>query len=72
MKKNVSIWVAVAKDGYLMLFTDKPTRTNTSWKGNHYVNSVLYGNVKNLIGGSNMTFESEPEAIIFTIENGED
>lgn len=72
MKKNVSIWVAVAKDGHLMLFTNKPTRTNTSWKGNHYVNSVLYENVKNLMGGSNMTFESEPEAIIFTIENGED
>jgi hypothetical protein len=72
MKQNITIWVAIAKDGYLMLFTDKPTRTNTSWEGNYYVNSVLYGNVKNLIGGSNMTFETEPEPITFTIENGED
>lgn len=68
MKQNITIWVAIAKDGLLMLFTDKPTRTNTSWKGNYYVNSVLYDNVRKLIGGSNMGFENDPEPITFTIE----
>lgn len=48
MKQNITIWVAIAKDGYLMLFTDKPMQTNTSWEGNHYVNSVLYENVKKI------------------------
>lgn len=71
MKQNITIWVAIAKDGMVMMFTDKPTKTTNSWTGKYYVNSVLYENIKKLIGGSNMTFDNEPEPITFTIENGE-
>lgn len=71
MKQNITIWVAIAKDGMVMMFTSKPEKTSNSWKGNHYVNSILYENIKKLIGGSNMSFETEPEPITFTIENGE-
>lgn len=59
------IYIAVNKDNKPFMFVDEPTRTETSWKGNFYVNSVIYAQVVEMVKMSGMTHTSEPEMIEF-------
>lgn len=61
------IYIAVNKDNKPFMFVDEPTRTETSWKGNFYVNSVIYAQVVEMVKMSGMTHASEPEMIEFQL-----
>ena len=43
-------WAAVNKNGFVSLFTDKPTRNEETgrWEGKLYINSAAYKAIKDL------------------------
>ena len=64
--KSQKIYIAVSKAGMPLMFIDEERkRTDTSWIGNYYVNSVIYEQVCSLVKQVNMSFENDPELIEF-------
>ena len=69
MEKSRECWVAVNKNGFIVLFTKEPKRNIEAgkWEGNLYADSVIYNIMKDIVKKGKMTWESEPE--YFSFEN---
>lgn len=65
---NTRIFIVVNKENKPLMFVDEPTRTETTWTGNHYVNSVLYKDVVSLVKQANLNFNCDPEIIEFNLQ----
>ena len=72
---ELSVWVALSKENKVILFTDEPHKSseeetnNFEWIGNLYINSIMYNQIERMIKQSDMTHQSEPEQLIFTIKS---
>lgn len=67
-KNKIGVWFAKNKQGMLMLFTSEPKRNGNSWKGNFYVNSIIYENIKNMLNGSSYSYKDEPQYLEFNLK----
>jgi len=67
MSSSRKCWVAVNKDGFISMFTDVPVRNNNTgkWEGTYYLDSFIYGIVKDMITKVNMKWDNEPEFFEF-------
>lgn len=63
LNMTIGVWLAIAKDGELQLFTEEPVRGKHSWIGNPYINSVVFKTVQQMIANSSMSWHSDPEYI---------
>ena len=72
-KQKLSVWVAIAKNNTILLFSEEPKRssddTNFKWVGNLYLNSMIYEQIERLVKQSEMKHTSGPEQLIFTIKS---
>lgn len=70
--KELSVWVTISKNNEILLFSSEPhkssTDTNFEWIGNLYLNCIMYEQIERMIKQSDMTHQSEPEQLIFTIK----
>lgn len=62
------IYIAVNKENKPLMFVSEPTRTETTWTGDFYVNSVIYEQVCEMVKMAGMTHASEPEVIEFQMK----
>ena len=60
-KEQIKIWVAIAKDNTIQMFTKIPKRGKNSWIGECYINSAIYKSITNIIKNSTLSWSSEPE-----------
>lgn len=63
-KKSLNIWLCVNKNGYVNIFNAQPIRNREAgkWVSKYpFVNSAIYGQMKELATKAQMTWESEPE-----------
>lgn len=61
MQKVLKLYIAVSKNGLLMMFLDKPVRKGDTWVGKYYVNSVAQKEIEEIIKNCDFTFDREPE-----------
>ena len=57
----IKIWIAIAKNGTIQLFSKYPTRGKQSWIGEHYINSIVYSNIVSMVKNSSLCWNSDPE-----------
>lgn len=73
MKENTLVlYIVISKQNKLLLFADEPERSDDivcGWKGNLYINSIIYNQLSKMIKQSDMNYNSEPEQIAFTIKD---
>lgn len=71
--QELSVWVAIAKNNTLLLFSEEPKRSsddaNFEWVGNLYLNSMIYEQIERMIKQSEMKHTSDSEQLIFTIKS---
>ena len=60
-KIPIQIWIAIAKNNKIQMFTKCPKRGKTSWIGEYYINSMVYNSIKDMIKNSSMNWNCEPE-----------
>jgi hypothetical protein len=60
---TTKIYIAVNKKKTPFMFLDEPTRTDDSWTGQWFCNSVIYRQICDMVKGSQMSWESGPEVI---------
>lgn len=67
-KKTIKVWVGMNKNGFLVIFSDKPVRDKESgkWLGTMYANSVIYKMVKELLEKTSYSWNNEPEYFEFS------
>lgn len=64
MKDNI-IWVAMQKNGTLVLFSEEPKRNESgNWYGNLYINSLFYEKLNKELKLSDMNNSWEAQPII--------
>ena len=65
--KSIKVWIASNRNGFLVLFKDKPTRNESTgkWEGTMYSNSVIYKMVKDLMDKVSYNWFNEPEYFEF-------
>lgn len=68
MKHEISIWIAIQPDNKPYMFVDEPIKENGKWVGNYYVNSILYTQIVALVKQTDMTVDSDPQPITFTLK----
>lgn len=61
LNKPIQIWVAIAKNGTIQLFSKIPKRGKTCWIGEVYINSMIYQSIEKMIRNSSLSWASEPE-----------
>lgn len=61
LNKSIPVWIAIAKDESVQLFTKEPKRGKTSWIGEYYINSIIYDSIVEMVENSSLTWASEPE-----------
>lgn len=61
--KNQSIWVAVNKNKFVVMFIERPKRNNYTgkWEGKYYCNSIAYSQLKDLVEHAELTWQHDPE-----------
>ena len=67
MQKVQTAWIVKNKSGKLMIFIKEPTRDidNGIWKGDIYLNSVLYNQMSQMLQQSEFSWDNDPEPIEF-------
>ena len=67
---TIKTWAAVNKNGFLLLFTNEPTRNDNTgkWEGELYVNSAIHKMLGPLVEQANMSWENDPEYFEFEIK----
>ena len=61
MQTVLKLYIAVSKNGLLMMFLDKPLRQGNTWVGRYYVNSAAQKEIEEIIKNCDFTFDREPE-----------
>ena len=51
-----------------MMFKDMPERSESTWVGNNYVNSVAQTELENMLKDVEFPFERDPEYIEFQVK----
>lgn len=72
MENKIKFWFAKNKNGFLMMFTDEPTRGDEKWFGNYYLNSVAHDALSQMLENSQYGFEDDAQYIEFTNQKIED
>lgn len=70
-KSSIDVWVAVNKNGDVLMFTDEPTRNNDTGKwesANPYINSLIQKDFDTLMKKSNVTWEAEPNMFTLSVQ----
>lgn len=61
--KELIVWVAVNKNGFISMFLGEEPKRNIEtgkWEGIFYVNSLLYKDIIKLVEKSNITWACDP------------
>ncbi|MCH5167449.1 MAG: hypothetical protein J1F35_06090 [Erysipelotrichales bacterium] len=61
LNKSIPVWIAIAKNEAIQIFTKEPKRGKSSWRGEYYINSIIYESIKEMVNNSSLTWASEPE-----------
>ena len=70
LNKSIPVWIAIAKNESIQIFTKEPKRGKESWLGEYYINSIIHESIKDMVKNSSLTWASEPEFLELSFVKG--
>lgn len=69
-QKNLTIWFAVNKSGFVVLYLNEPKRNTETgkWESDSpFVNSVLYKQIVELVNKAGITWNDDPNCVAISV-----
>ena len=72
MKKTLTVWFAVNKNGFIGIYSDEPKRNieTGKWESKFpFINSLIYDQICQLVEKAKLDWNKEPECISFQFDS---